>query len=111
MGVLPAGLYRNRSFAESSVDAGEVELAVQDLLFDPQTSGGLLMAADPGDAESLLARPPRLRPERAARRRADGVSRRGADLPALKNFPVKFSDKGLSFIRLICYNPRLKSGR
>ena len=55
MGVLPAGLYRNRSFAESSVDAGEVELAVQDLLFDPQTSGGLLMAADPGDAESLLA--------------------------------------------------------
>ena len=55
MGVLPAGMYRNRSFAESSVDAGEVELAVQDLLFDPQTSGGLLMAADPGDAESLLA--------------------------------------------------------
>ena len=54
MGVLPAGLYRNRSFAESSVDAGEVELAVQDLLFDPQTSGGLLMAVDPADVESLL---------------------------------------------------------
>ena len=46
MGVLPAGMYRNRSFAEAGVDVGTTELAVQDLLFDPQTSGGLLMAVD-----------------------------------------------------------------
>lgn len=38
MGVLPAGMYRNRSFAEAGVDVGTTELAVQDLLFDPQTS-------------------------------------------------------------------------
>ena len=53
MGVLPAGLYRNRSFAEASVDAGSVELAVQDLLYDPQTAGGLLIAAHPDDADAL----------------------------------------------------------
>jgi selenide,water dikinase len=53
MGVLPEGMYRNRSFAEAFVDAGDVELAKQDLLYDPQTSGGLLMAVHPEDAEAL----------------------------------------------------------
>ena len=55
MGVLPAGMYRNRSFAEQSVDPGETELAKQDLLYDPQTSGGLAIAVDPADADALLA--------------------------------------------------------
>jgi len=55
MGVLPEGMYRNRTFAESSVDPGAAELWRQDLLYDPQTSGGLLMAADPADAEALFA--------------------------------------------------------
>ena len=53
MGVLPEGMYRNRSFAEPYVDPGAVELARQDVLYDPQTSGGLLIAADPGDADAL----------------------------------------------------------
>ena len=53
MGVLPAGLYRNRSFAEAGVEAGGVELAVQDLLYDPQTAGGLLIAVNPDDADAL----------------------------------------------------------
>ena len=52
MGVLPAGMYRNRTFAEQWVDAGQTEIAVQDMLYDPQTSGGLLMAVDPADADA-----------------------------------------------------------
>ncbi len=53
MGILPAGMYRNRSFAEAMVDAGDTELALQDVLYDPQTSGGLLIAVDPADADAL----------------------------------------------------------
>ncbi len=55
IGLLPEGMYRNRSFAESSVDCGDTELAVCDVLFDPQTSGGLLCAVDPADADDLYA--------------------------------------------------------
>ncbi len=55
MGILPAGMYRNRSFAEESVDAGNVALAVQDLLYDPQTSGGLMIAVSPEDADAMEA--------------------------------------------------------
>ncbi len=55
MGLLPAGMYRNRSFAERYVDAGQTELAKQDMLYDPQTSGGLLIAVDPADADALFA--------------------------------------------------------
>lgn len=54
MGILPAGMYRNRAFAEEWVDAGEVPLAVQDMLFDPQTSGGLLIAVHPDDADAMF---------------------------------------------------------
>jgi selenium donor protein len=55
LGILPEGLYRNRTFAESGVDVGGVELAKQDLLFDPQTAGGLLIAVASKDADALYA--------------------------------------------------------
>lgn len=54
MGILPEGMYRNRAFAEESVDAGTVELCKQDLLYDPQTAGGLLMAVEASDADALF---------------------------------------------------------
>ena len=56
MGFLPAGAYRNRDYAEAGVTIrGGISRTMQDLLYDPQTSGGLLMAVDPADADALLA--------------------------------------------------------
>jgi len=51
MGVIPEGAYRNREFAEAKADLGSVALEITDVLFDPQTAGGLLIAVDPGDAD------------------------------------------------------------
>ena len=55
MGLVPAGAYRNRDFAgQAAVLKGEVSRAMQDILYDPQTSGGLLIAVDERDADALL---------------------------------------------------------
>ncbi len=54
MGILPEGMYRNRSFAECAVDCDNIETKILDVLFDPQTSGGLLISIDPQDADAFF---------------------------------------------------------
>ena len=55
MGLVPAGAYRNRDFAEHAAEVrGGISRAMLDILYDPQTSGGLLIAVDERDGEALL---------------------------------------------------------
>jgi selenide, water dikinase len=53
-GALPGGLHNNREFAGCDVvRAAEVPREVEHLLYDPQTSGGLLIALPEADAAAL----------------------------------------------------------
>jgi len=55
MGLIPAGAYKNREFYERLVDfAPEVDAIIQDILFDPQTSGGLLICVEGDRSNDLL---------------------------------------------------------
>ena len=57
MGLIPAGAYRNRAYAEAGVFVrSNVSRAMQDILYDPQTSGGLLFAIPEAEAEACLVR-------------------------------------------------------
>ncbi len=56
MGMVPGGTYRNREYRARMVDAAGVDRAALDILFDPQTSGGLFMAVDGGQAGLMLSR-------------------------------------------------------
>jgi selenide,water dikinase len=54
-GFVPGGLYRNRDFRKNMVEFGpDVPDYIADMLFDPQTSGGLLIAVSKIKATRLL---------------------------------------------------------
>jgi selenide, water dikinase len=56
MGLIPAGAYKNKEFRESMVTfADTVERSRRDVLFDPQTSGGLLISVKADQSMKLVA--------------------------------------------------------
>ena len=57
MGIVPKGAYNNRNWIGCSVASSrKVPLAITDIMFDPQTSGGLLIAVPENEGQQLLRR-------------------------------------------------------
>jgi len=55
MGLIPAGAYRNKEHSGSKViNESKMGIFAEDLIFDPQTSGGLLIAIPAEHEEELL---------------------------------------------------------
>lgn len=55
-GILPAGVYRNRDFVKKDVHMEGIAEHISDILYDPQTAGGLLVSVPEKDAKSLVAK-------------------------------------------------------
>lgn len=54
IGLIPAGAYRNREHVERAGITSTAEICMEDIVFDPQTSGGLLLAVHPEDADAAV---------------------------------------------------------
>ncbi len=56
MGLIPAGCYENKRYLEGKYLLKNVEGWMEDILFDPQTSGGLLISCKEKDYIDILTR-------------------------------------------------------
>ena len=54
MGLVPAGSYKNRDYIKGEYEIRNVEPWMEDIIFDPQTSGGLLVSCTKKEAEKLI---------------------------------------------------------
>lgn len=55
MGLIPAGAYRNKKYIGDNVEIDEnISMHMEDILFDPQTSGGLLISVEKEKVDNLL---------------------------------------------------------
>ena len=53
--MIPEGTYNNRRYSMNKVDASGVEEFYLDLLYDPQSSGGLLYSVSESDVPAVLS--------------------------------------------------------
>ncbi len=65
MGLIPAGCYENKRYLEGKYLLKNVEGWMEDILFDPQTSGGLLISCKEKDYIDILTRLEKLEVESA----------------------------------------------
>lgn len=76
--LLTAAGQRNRNFMEGSVEFGDTPFALQELLLDPQTSGGLFLSVPKDSAQELLNAIQEVEPQAAI----------VGEVAALQNLPI-----------------------
>ena len=54
MGIIPGGMYKNRNYVSKDVYSKDIDEALEDVLYDPQTSGGLLVSVPSEYADELV---------------------------------------------------------
>jgi len=54
MGIIPEGTYRNKDYLKGKYDLLNVPEWLEDIVFDPQTSGGLLFSISKDYSENIM---------------------------------------------------------
>lgn len=55
MGLVPKGAYNNKKYLAGKYLSNDTPHWLEDILFDPQTSGGLLFSCAAPDAEKIVS--------------------------------------------------------